>query len=54
MKEGTAEKKLIYIENKQTDPRYNLAFEEFVFQNLPEIVSGESDVAVPVLLLWQN
>lgn len=40
------ENKLIYIENEHTDPRYNLAFEEYVFTHVTE--------STPVLLLWQN
>ncbi len=37
---------MIYIENNCTDPTYNLAFEEYVFNNL----CGDDTV----LLLWQN
>lgn len=37
---------MIYIENTCTDPRYNLAFEEYVFT--------KTDYPEPVLLLWQN
>lgn len=37
---------MIYIENNSTDPRYNLAFEEYVFNSvLPDQT---------VLLLWRN
>ena len=36
---------MIYIENTNNDPRYNLAFEEFV---LTHRLEGE------YLLLWQN
>ena len=50
MNNESEKEKLIYIENTHTDPHYNLAFEEYVFQNLPA-VAGES---APVLLLWQN
>lgn len=48
--------KLIYIENDSTDPHYNLAFEEYVFQNHGGSGGeGETEAkAVPVLLLWQN
>jgi len=35
-----------YIENHSTDPRYNLAFEEYVFKNLP-LEDG-------YVLLWRN
>ncbi len=35
-----------YIENYSTDPRYNLAFEEYVFKNLP-LEDG-------YVLLWRN
>ena len=67
MNKETGKKKLIYIENISTDPHYNLAFEEYVFQNLADEVqqaegedgaaTGAPDAeaaAVPVLLLWQN
>ena len=37
---------MIYIENRCTDPAYNLAFEEYVF--------SRTDYGEPVLLLWQN
>lgn len=37
---------MIYIENTNNDPRYNLAFEEYVFLN--------TDYDEPILLLWQN
>ena len=37
---------MIYIENNNTDPAYNLAFEEYIFTN--------TDYGEPVLLLWQN
>lgn len=37
---------MIYIENNSTDPTYNLAFEEYVFNNL-----CKDDT---ILLLWQN
>lgn len=37
---------MIYIENNCTDPSYNLAFEEYVFERFP----GEE----PILLLWRN
>ena len=37
---------MIYLRNNGTDPHYNLAFEEYVFQNLCKDDS--------VLLLWQN
>ena len=37
---------MIYIENENKDPAYNLALEEFVF--------GEKDFDEPVLMLWQN
>ena len=44
--------KMIYIENHETDPHYNLAFEEYVFQNTDKFSpDGET---CPVLLLWQN
>lgn len=35
-----------YIENHSTDPRYNLAFEEYVFKNL--------DIEDGYVLLWRN
>lgn len=37
---------MIYIENENKDPAYNLALEEFVF--------GEKAFDEPVLMLWQN
>lgn len=37
---------MIYIENENKDPAYNLALEEYVF--------GEKDFDEPVLMLWQN
>ena len=37
---------MIYIENNSTDPRHNLAFEEYIFKR--------TDYGEPVLLLWQN
>ena len=37
---------MIYIENTNNDPRYNLALEEYVFLN--------TDYDEPILLLWQN
>ena len=37
---------MIYIENNNTDPSYNLAFEEYIFT--------ATDYGEPVLLLWQN
>ncbi len=37
---------MIYIENYNNKPEYNLAFEEYVFMNM--------DFDEPVLLLWQN
>ena len=43
---------MIYIENQNTDLRYNLAFEEYVFQNADKLSPGEK--LTPVLLLWQN
>ncbi|ABW17589.1 lipoate--protein ligase [Alkaliphilus oremlandii] len=36
-----------YIENHSTDPHYNLAFEEYVFKNLPLEEGG-------YVLLWRN
>lgn len=38
--------KMIYIENLNNKPQYNLAFEEYVFTR----VAGDT----PILLLWQN
>ena len=37
---------MIYITNNNNDPRYNLAFEEYVFRKM--------NFDEPVLLLWQN
>lgn len=37
---------MIYIENRENDPAYNLAFEEYVFSKM--------NFDEPVLLLWQN
>ena len=54
MKDEMGRKKLIYIENTHTDPRYNLAFEEYVFQKLPTALAERYGADVPVLLLWQN
>lgn len=53
---GIMKQKLIYIENHSTDPHYNLAFEEYVFQNLDfsRRVEGPESNLLPVLLLWQN
>lgn len=44
--------KMIYIENQETDPHYNLAFEEYVFQNTDKF--SPDGRTRPVLLLWQN
>ena len=44
--------KMIYIENQETDPHYNLAFEEYVFQNTDKF--SPDGGPRPVLLLWQN
>lgn len=46
-------KKMFYVENISTDPRYNLALEEYVFTN----IIGENRKQredIPILLLWQN
>lgn len=45
-------KKIIYIENTSNDPHYNLAFEEYVFNEIAKD-NGENE-GVPILLLWQN
>ncbi len=55
MNTATQKKQLIYIDNTQTDPHYNLAFEEYVFRNLPALAApAEAEADTPVLLLWQN
>lgn len=45
---------MIYIENTSNDPHYNLAFEEYVFNNVAKDSGDGPDGGVPILLLWQN
>lgn len=46
--------KMIFIDNTSNDPHYNLAFEEYILNNVAKDSGDGPDGGVPILLLWQN